>query len=64
VANPESFAEYVAMDSAVAALMKALILEDDAAIVRSLDSIALHRDRLVNELQAWRPQLRIAANVY
>lgn len=49
------------MDKAVADLIRAIMDDDDQRIVSNLDKIGKARNRLVNELQAWRPGLRIAA---
>lgn len=57
----EAFQTYAALDSAVAQLCRAMVDEDNDKIVSCLNQIHVCRNLLVNELQAWRPQLRIAA---
>lgn len=55
------WAEVYQLQFALADLTRAIITSDDTYIVRDLGKLARHRDRLVNELQTWRPTLRIAA---
>lgn len=56
------WAEVYHLQFALADLTRALITNDDTYIVGDLGKIDRHRNRLVNECQAWRPELRISAD--
>lgn len=49
------------IQSALADLTRALVNDDRNYIVGDLRKIAYHRNKLVNELQTWQPELRISA---
>jgi hypothetical protein len=62
-ANPPSeiLIELQQLQSATTDLLRAIMVSDQNYIIGDLRKIAWHRDRLVNQLQTWRPELRISA---
>lgn len=57
----EVWTEMHLLQSAMADLTRALLTNDTNYIVGDLRKIAYHRNKLVNELQTWQPELRISA---
>jgi hypothetical protein len=57
----EILIELQQLQSATADLLRAIMVSDKNYIIGDLRKISWHRDRLVNQLQTWRPELRISA---